>query len=74
MWCGYSFVFIGLAFLAHNLGILPYGAWDYIWPSLLIIWGIGIIRGRPGFWCVPSPGESESRPGGETNSGLTRNS
>ena len=54
MWFGYFIAFIGVVFLLQNLDILPYGVWDYIWPSLLIVWGIGIARGQPGFWCVTS--------------------
>ena len=70
MWCGYAIVLIGVVFLLGNLGVLPVGAWDYIWPSLLIIWGIGIIRGRSGFWCVPPFDERESRPADEANTGI----
>ncbi len=72
MWCGYLIAFIGVVFLLSNLGMLPYEAWDYIWPLLLIIWGIGIARGRPGFWCVlPGADDGEKRTSG-TQTDLAR--
>ncbi len=65
MWCGYLIAFIGVVFLLSNLGMLPYEAWDYIWPLLLIVWGIGIAWGRPGFWCVlPGANDGEKRTSG----------
>ena len=67
MWFGYFIAFIGALFLLDNLAILPYGAWDYIWPSLLIVWGIGIARGRPGCWCGPGADDGEKRTTGKAD-------
>jgi hypothetical protein len=52
-------IVIGVAFLLKNLGVLPGGAWDVIWPSLLIAWGLSIIFTRSrawGWWCPPLGG------------------
>ena len=43
MTIGIIIVVIGLAFLLQSLGIISVNAWQFIWPSLLIVFGIGII-------------------------------
>jgi hypothetical protein len=46
----YFLIVVGVAFLLKNLGLLPVGAWDVIWPSLLIVWGLSMIVGRSRAW------------------------
>ncbi|MGB9772624.1 MAG: LiaI-LiaF-like domain-containing protein [Bacteroidota bacterium] len=36
-------IVIGVIFLLKNLGFISGSAWDVIWPSLLIIWGLSMI-------------------------------
>jgi predicted membrane protein len=35
-------ILVGLFFLAHNFDLVDFD-WDYIWPSILIIIGIGLL-------------------------------
>jgi len=51
---GIIIVVIGLAFLLQSLGILSVNAWQFIWPSLLIIVGMGIICKEKGCCCGPN--------------------
>jgi hypothetical protein len=46
----YFLIVIGIAFLLKNLGFLPVDAWDVIWPSLLIVWGLSMIVSRSRTW------------------------
>jgi hypothetical protein len=46
----YFLIIVGVVFLLRNLGLLPVGAWDVIWPSLLIVWGLSMILGRSKAW------------------------
>ena len=63
---GYALVIVGVYFLLKELGILPAISWDYIWPSLLILWGLTIIFRRDSKWlwrcCFPHRGEEEKKP------------
>lgn len=48
---GLVLIFIGLALLLRNLGILPPNILSSIWrlwPLLVIAWGIQIMTGRDG--------------------------
>ena len=45
---GTIFVLIGSWLLLHALGYVAYGLWS-LWPVLLIIWGIAIMRGSGRF-------------------------
>ncbi len=50
---GYILVIVGALFFLQNVGFLPPISWHYIWPLLLIGWGVTIIlgKGRKGIWC-----------------------
>ncbi len=42
MFCAVFFIVAGLLLLLQNLGYIS-GVWHFIWPSLLILWGVSII-------------------------------
>lgn len=44
MFFGIAIVVIGAVFLLQNLGVISSNVWSIIWPSLLIIAGICMIR------------------------------
>ncbi len=58
---GVSLIIAGVAFLLHNLGILPYSPWGYIWPALLILWGLSVMRGGGRRLCFCCPAYVEER-------------
>lgn len=60
---GYVLVILGCFFLLQNMGLLPGLAWDYLWPSLLIVWGLTIIlgKGRRELWCCRLPYREEEK-------------
>jgi predicted membrane protein len=33
----------GVIFLANNLGYLPWNLWNFLWPGLLILWGLTLL-------------------------------
>jgi hypothetical protein len=43
MFLGLILILIGGLFLLRNLGLLPVGIWEVLWPSLLILLGIYLI-------------------------------
>ena len=43
MFLGIILIVIGLAYLAENLGFLPVGVWQIVWPLLIVVIGIGFI-------------------------------
>lgn len=48
---GIIILVIGLAFLLQALGFISVSAWQFIWPTLLIIAGMGIICKEKGKCC-----------------------
>ncbi len=57
---------IGGIFLADNLGYLPGHVWNYIWPAVLIMIGVGMLirsvdRGSRWDWWNPQPPTDPSR-------------
>lgn len=47
---GLILIIIGIAYLLRNLGVISTGAWEIIWPALLIALGAWmLLRGRSGF-------------------------
>jgi len=55
MFCAVFFIVAGLLLLLQNFGYIS-GVWHFIWPSLLILWGVSIIlRPRHSYWgcCYP---------------------
>jgi hypothetical protein len=49
MFFGIILIIVGLVFLLENMGIIEEPAWNIIWPSLLIIWGISMIFKRTSY-------------------------
>lgn len=43
MFIGFSILLIGIILLLKNLGFIPGDAWDIIWPSLIIIFGLSLV-------------------------------
>jgi len=43
MFIGFSILLIGTILLLKNLDIIPGDAWDIIWPSIIIIFGLSLI-------------------------------
>ena len=51
MFCAVFFIVAGLLLLLQNFGYIS-GVWHFIWPSLLILWGVSIIlRPHHSYWC-----------------------
>ncbi len=61
---GYILVIVGDLFFLRTIGWLPGLSWDYIWPLLLVCWGLAIILGkgrRRGCWCCCAPYRKEGK-------------
>lgn len=43
MWFGVSIIIVGVVLLLQNLGLVSGGAWNIIWPALIIILGVSIL-------------------------------
>jgi len=43
MFIGFSILLIGVILLLNNLGFIPGDAWDIIWPSIIIIFGLSLV-------------------------------
>jgi len=41
-----ALITLGVLFLLDNLGFLPGNAWGYLWPLLLIFFGLSLLMGR----------------------------
>lgn len=41
---GFVWIFLGCWLLLRNYGIVRVGFWQLFWPSLLIAWGVSVIR------------------------------
>ena len=52
MFFGWLLILAGLIILLKKTGFLATDAWDYIWPSLIIIWGLFIVTSgkKRGCW------------------------
>ncbi|MCX6741185.1 MAG: DUF5668 domain-containing protein [Candidatus Parcubacteria bacterium] len=51
MFLGIILIVIGLAYLAENLGFLPVGVWQIVWPLLIVVIGISLIGKKSGGTC-----------------------
>lgn len=40
---GVSIIIVGVILLLQNLGLVADGAWNIIWPALIIILGVSIL-------------------------------
>jgi len=48
---GVVIIMAGLLFLFQNVGYIS-NVWHFVWPSLLILWGVSIIlRPHRSYWC-----------------------
>lgn len=52
MFIGVLLVILGVVFLGENMGWLPGGAWQIIWPLLLVALGISMMFKRSGHGCM----------------------
>jgi len=43
MFFGIAIALIGLVFLLENLGVISSGAWQIVWPCLLIAMGLCMV-------------------------------
>lgn len=43
MWFGVAIILVGVILLLQNLGFVSSGAWNVIWPALIILLGISIL-------------------------------
>jgi len=43
---GIILLVMGVLFLLHNLGLIPWFRWSIFWSAVLIILGLAIILGR----------------------------
>jgi hypothetical protein len=52
MWVGFVLICIGILVLLSNMDIIRGNVWNYIWPLILVIFGISLIlkRGGHGRW------------------------
>jgi hypothetical protein len=52
MFFGWLLIIAGLLILLEKTGFLASDAWDYIWPTLIIFWGLFIVSGgrKKGCW------------------------
>lgn len=46
MWFGVAIIIVGVVLLLQNLGLVSGGAWDIIWPALIILLGVSILARR----------------------------
>ena len=46
MWFGVAIIIVGVVLLLQNLGLVSGGAWDIIWPALIVIIGASILAKR----------------------------
>ncbi len=47
MWIGLFLVGLGILILLSNMDILRGDVWNYIWPLVLVLFGISLIFKRP---------------------------
>lgn len=43
MWKGLTMLIIGVVFLLQKWEILPEETWGWVWPVLLVLWGLGFL-------------------------------
>ena len=66
MFIGLALVVVGIIFLFEKLGIISGSIWGYVWPSLIILFGLSMILGKRRwkkgwYWncCCPSDHEEK---------------
>jgi hypothetical protein len=52
MWVGFVLICIGILVLLSNLNLIKGDVWNYIWPIILVVFGISLIlkRNRRDHW------------------------
>jgi len=48
---GIAVIVVGIVLLLQNLGIISTGAWQIIWPLLIVLLGVSIIFKHKGCCC-----------------------
>lgn len=61
MLIGIAIVIIGLVLLMQALGLITGNIWSVVWPSLLIILGVGIICKEQGKCCCKESDKKEEK-------------
>ncbi len=63
IFCAVFFIVAGLLLLLQNFGYIS-GVWHFIWPTLLIVWGVSILlRPQTSHWCCGySERKDDNRP------------
>ena len=51
----------GILLLLQTLDLILWELWEFVGPTLLIIWGVAIIK-NPGVWCCCLPYRGASQP------------
>jgi hypothetical protein len=46
MWVGFALICIGILVLLSNMDLIRGDVWNYIWPLILVIFGISLILKR----------------------------
>ena len=44
---GITLIVVGVIFMLDNFGFLSDGAWDYVWPTIIIIIGVYLVLKKP---------------------------
>ena len=52
-------IILGAIFLLENLNLLPWFNWSVIWPVILILAGLYLMRKKYGHDCCGWPGRKE---------------
>ena len=62
MFIGIALIVIGVVFLLQNLGLISSSAWQIVWPTLIIIFGLCMMsRGASGH-CRGKKEKKETEP------------
>ncbi|MFA6306584.1 MAG: DUF5668 domain-containing protein [Patescibacteria group bacterium] len=56
MFMPWLLIVVGLIFLLENLNLLPWLNWSVIWPVILILIGLNMMRKKSGDGCCGWPG------------------
>lgn len=61
MWFGVSIIIVGVILLLQNLGLVSGGAWNVIWPAIIILLGISILARKDRRQSFSKPEEEKKR-------------
>lgn len=51
---GLIVVIIGMLMLLQTMGLIPGSFWDYVWPIIIILFGLSILKKKNGWNCCQS--------------------